>query len=53
MHLQDMMRLVEKQVTERSLYDGSRQTATTSTVAWTKKLYFNPGHFRECNLERL
>lgn len=50
-HLQGMMRLVEKKVTERSLYDGSRQTATTSTVAWTKKLYFNPGHFRECSLE--
>ncbi|KAH9359646.1 hypothetical protein HPB48_007940 [Haemaphysalis longicornis] len=36
MDLQDMMRLVEKQVTERFLDDGSRQTATTSTVAWTK-----------------
>lgn len=53
MDLQDMMRLVEKQVTERFLDDGSRQTATTSTVAWTKKLYFNPGHFRECTLESL
>lgn len=45
MDLQEMMRLVEKQIMERSSHDGSRQTASTTTYAWTKKLYFNVGQF--------
>ncbi|KAH9359640.1 hypothetical protein HPB48_015052 [Haemaphysalis longicornis] len=45
MHLQGMMRLVEKKIMERSSHDGSRQTASTTTYAWTKKLYFNVGQF--------
>lgn len=47
MHLQDMMRLVEEEVMKRSSPDGSKQTASSTTLGWVKKLYFNSGYFRE------
>lgn len=48
MHLQDMMLRVAERVTERCGHDGSRQTPINE-YGWTKKLYFNVGHFRELN----
>lgn len=46
MHLQDMMNLVEGEVNEKASHDGSKQAASSTTIGWGKKLYFNIGHFR-------
>ncbi|XP_075746818.1 caspase-14-like [Rhipicephalus microplus] len=45
MHLEAMMRRVQKKVLDRSAHDGSKQTCSLELQGWTKKLYFNPGFF--------
>uniref|UniRef100_L7LWQ9 Putative caspase-2 n=1 Tax=Rhipicephalus pulchellus TaxID=72859 RepID=L7LWQ9_RHIPC len=47
MHLESMMRLVQKKVLDRTAHDGSKQTCSPQLPGWTKKLYFNPGFFVE------
>ncbi|KAL1484322.1 hypothetical protein MTO96_032636, partial [Rhipicephalus appendiculatus] len=43
MHLETMMRRVQRKVLDRSAHDGSKQTCSLELQGWTKKLYFNPG----------
>ncbi|KAL1470617.1 hypothetical protein MTO96_040335 [Rhipicephalus appendiculatus] len=44
-HLEELMKHVHAEVMGKSANDGEKQTPSTDSAGWTKKLYFNPKKF--------